>query len=553
MITITEKRAEKLPCYSSLFFELSGKAMALRDEFAQTQGILYNMKTGLFEALVKKLYYIVNRLTEICDVEVKVLQENPKAVVGYKPAKNSAVKLYKHQIAGVEYGLSHGGWLLLDEPGLGKTLQILCIAEELRKKKEISHCFIICGINGLKYNWEQEIAKYTKTSCCILGQRVTKTGKRVIGTVAQRCAQLKAGVKEFYVITNIETLQNKAFLEAFRKSKSGFGMIVLDEAQCCKSPTSLSAKTLLKMQSPHNAALTGTLLVNNPEDAYVALKWTGNTGSTFTQFKTTYNVYGGFGGVQVIGHQNLEVLQELLQSCSLRRRKEDALDLPQKTYMTEYVEMGREQQKLYAEVEAGITEQLDKLDHKPTVMEEITINMRLRQITAYPGSISTEVTSSAKLDRMEELVDGLVAQGNKVVVMGTFRSAVQEAHRRLERYCPVLCTGGSTDEQIEASKRAFEHDDKCKVFVATWQKMGVGHTLTAANYLIFLDTPWTAASFEQAADRIHRIGQHKPVFIITLITKDTYDERVQEIVTGKAALAGAVIDDGDLEEVNNFG
>lgn len=72
--------------------------------------------------------------------------------------------------------------------------------------------------------------------------------------------------------------------------------------------------------------------------------------------------------------------------------------------------------------------------------------------------------------------------------------------------------------------------------------MGTGHTLTSANYCIFVDTPWTQADFDQASDRIYRIGQNKKVTIITLIAKDTYDERVQEILINKECLSSYLVD-----------
>ena len=98
----------------------------------------------------------------------------------------------------------------------------------------------------------------------------------------------------------------------------------------------------------------------------------------------------------------------------------------------------------------------------------------------------------------------------------------------------------------------FEWDDNCKVMICTWQKMGTGHTLTSANYCIFVDTPWTDADFQQSADRIFRIGQNKHVFIITLITKNSYDERVQEILDKKKCLSGYLIDNTDSKNLNIF-
>lgn len=129
-----------------------------------------------------------------------------------------------------------------------------------------------------------------------------------------------------------------------------------------------------------------------------------------------------------------------------------------------------------------------------------------------------------------------------MVVFCTFKSTVPEIFRRLKRYNPLICTGDQTDEEINNRKNIFQDSDNSKVLIATWQKMGTGVTLTKANYVIFVDTPWTPADFYQACDRINRIGQHKPMFFITLITKNTYDERVQEILDRKELVSDYIVD-----------
>lgn len=327
-------------------------------------------------------------------------------------------------------------------------------------------------------------------------------------------------------------------------------MIVLDEAHKCKNQSSISSKNLLKLKAKRKIALTGTLIMNVPENSYVSLKWTDNIRSNFTNFKKFFNVYGGFGGVQVIGYKNLDILKNIISNCSLRRKKDEVLDLPDKIYQIDYVEMKKEQQDLYDKVSEGIISELNLLDHTPTIIEELTINMRLRQITAFPGILSTEVNQSAKLDRLEELVEEIVSQGDKVLVFNTFVGACIEEFNRLERFGPLICTGNQEEEEINYNKKLFEEDNSKKVMIATWQKMGAGHTLTSANYCIFVDTPWTDADFKQAADRVYRIGQNKKVTIITLVTKDTYDERVQEIIEKKEVLSNYLID--NEEDRNNL-
>ena len=212
--------------------------------------------------------------------------------------------------------------------------------------------------------------------------------------------------------------------------------------------------------------------------------------------------------------------------------------------------MGKQQRDFYESVESGVTEEMNLLDHVPTIMEEITINMRLRQITASPSILSSEVTQSAKLDRLEELVADIVGQGDKIVVFCTFKDTVYEVCRRLSEYGALPCTGSETDDEIAVNRNKFDTDPNCKVLVCTWQKMGTGHTITVANYAIFVDTPYTSAAFEQACDRIYRIGQKKPAFIITLITKDTYDERVQQIIDTKQELGDVIIDNGKVKTLN---
>lgn len=116
--------------------------------------------------------------------------------------------------------------------------------------------------------------------------------------------------------------------------------------------------------------------------------------------------------------------------------------------------------------------------------------------------------------------------------------------RRLnkEKINHVLCDGDVKDNIIEERKQEFQTNPDCKVFLGTWQKMGTGHTLTAANYVIFIDTPYTDALFKQSADRAYRIGTTKNVTVITLVTKNTVDERVLDIVEGKSVLSNFVVD-----------
>ena len=136
-----------------------------------------------------------------------------------------------------------------------------------------------------------------------------------------------------------------------------------------------------------------------------------------------------------------------------------------------------------------------------------------------------------------------MSDGNKVVVFSTFKQTVYELGRRLSHLKPLVGTGDTPDIEISNNVEAFQNDDEHSVFIGTWQRCGTGITLNRASYMIFIDTPWTDGTFQQNCDRIHRIGSNNPVFIYTLVTTNTVDEKVLEIVQDKAAISGYIVDD----------
>lgn len=380
----------------------------------------------------------------------------------------------------------------------------------------------------------------------MLGERKLKTGKIIIEGIPQRLAHLRKKINEFFIITNVETLRNDAIIKELQSGVNKIDMIIFDEVQKCKSPTAEQGKNLLKLMSAHyKIAMTGTPLTNSPLDAYVPLKWIGVERSTFTNFKHYYCKFGGEFGNILIGYKNLDLLKETIEKYSLRRTK-DLLDLPEKTIINEYVEMELDQESFYEEVKAGVRDQIDKV--KLTSTNLLALTTRLRQATDFPGILSTKNISCSKLDRAESLTEEMISNNEKVVIFSSFKDTVYELQRRLSKYNPVVITGDTKDSDIEPLKKEFQENPDRKVFIATHQKMGTGQTLTAASYMIFISTPWTDADYVQAQDRIHRIGAKKPVFIYNLITKNTIDERVLEIVQDKGAIADYVIDDKITEQ-----
>ena len=503
----------------------------------------WNKDKKEWELPFKALESFINSLTDFdFDIHGKweAFEEKKKIEM---PDFNFKTKPFQHQIEGFNYGLNNDRWLLGDEQGLGKTKQVIDIAVAKKIQKGYKHCLIICGVNGLKWNWLNEIHTHSNEDGWILGQRV-KAGKLTIGSVSDRVEDLKNidKIDQYFLITNVETLRNADIVKELQKlCKDGtIGIVAIDEIHKCKNPSSQQGKGILKVQPECRIAMTGTPLMNNPFDLFIILKWLGYEKHAFYAFKNHYGIFGGYGGYEVTGYRYLDELQAQLDEIMLRRLKDDVLDLPEKTHITEYVEMTPKQKQIYDEVTADIKMNIDQIK---MVSNPLTELIRMRQATGYTGILSSTVKESAKLDRMEELVEEAVENGKKVVIFSNWTQMTDVIKTRLaKKYKGVVITGQTNDAERQVNVNHFQNNDDCKYIIGTIGAMGTGLTLTAGTVEIFMDEPWNRANKEQAEDRLHRIGQATNITIYTLICKNTIDERVHELVENKGAMADALVD-----------
>jgi SNF2 family DNA or RNA helicase len=460
------------------------------------------------------------------------------------------MKPFEHQLEAINFGLDKEKWLLLDSMGLGKTNSIIWLAETLKRRGVIDHCFIICGVNSLKQNWKKEIQKFSTESAVVLGEYITRTGTTRYRSMDKRAQQLKDPIEEFFVITNLESLRDDRIIEAFNTSKNKFGMIAFDEAHKAATKTSQQGTNLLKLEAPFKIAATGTLITNNPLSAYVPLSWTNNDVSILTNYKSQYCNFGGFKNNQVIGFKNLDVLQEEIKACSLRRTLDQVRsDMPPKTVTLEILEPEDDQRKFYEAIKEGVKEEADKIDLKTSSL--LALTTRLRQASSCPSILTTQPVSSCKIDRCVELIEELTSQGEKVVVLSVFKETLNELATKLDQFRYSVNTGDVPDPVVASNVARFQDDPREQVFVGTWGKVGTGWTLNSASYLICLDTPYTAAMFDQGTDRIWRVNNTRPAFITVLMCSDTIDERVQQIIETKKELGEYLVDGIEFDNTNN--
>ena len=521
----------------------------------------YHKKEKVWELPVCYLGRLLDSLTFLDEIQLRLLDTPESGEFHFNKQFNLEplseiekisfkMKPFEHQLEAINFGLEKEKWLLLDSMGLGKTNSIIWLAETLKRRGIIDHCFIICGVNSLKQNWKKEIQKFSTESAIVLGEYTTRTGTTRYRSMDKRAQQLKDPIEEFFVITNLESLRDDRIIEAFKTSSNKFGMIAFDEAHKAATKSSQQGTNLLKLEAPFKIAATGTLITNNPLSAYVPLSWTGNEVATLSNYKSQYCNFGGFADKQVIGFKNLEVLQEEIKACSLRRTLDQVRsDMPPKTVTLEVLEPEDDQRKFYEAIKEGVKEEADKIDLKTSSL--LALTTRLRQASACPSILTTQPISSCKVERCVELIQELTSQGEKVVVLSVFKETLNELAAKLGEFRFSVNTGDVPDPVVASNVDRFQNDSHEQVFIGTWGKVGTGWTLNSSSYLICLDTPYTAAMFDQGTDRIWRVNNTRPAFITVLMCKDTIDERVQQIIETKKELGEYLVDGVEFNNATN--
>ena len=482
--------------------------------------------------------------------------------------------LYAHQIDFLKYAKNREGkgFILADEQGLGKTLEVMNYALYMRKIYGYRHCLIVTCVNSAKYSWQADIETHTNGTeqAYILGTRRKRNGGFRYNTdgtdkvedlrTGHMYGDISALKLPYFLITNIESLRTKSgkhytLVEEIinMAEHSELQMIAMDEVHKNMSPKSTQGKLVLEIKKQtHNAIewipMTGTPIVNKPTDVFTPLKLVnGHSIKSFWQWSQQFCIFGGYGGHEIMAYKNIPFLKEMLQKNMLRRRKQDVLDLPPKIYFTEYVENTHIQQHLYNSIEADMWEHRDAILE---AMNPLTEMLRLRQVNGSPELVDENISidddyihKNAKLARLLEIVDEIIERGEKVVIFSNWVGALKSVYKFISKKYKTACfTGTMSEEERQKHKRVFINNPNYKVMIGTIGALGVNHTLTVANNVIFLDEPWTPSDKVQAEDRCHRISATVPVNIYTLLSKGTIDETVHKIVYDKQDISNFIVD-----------
>lgn len=439
--------------------------------------------------------------------------------------------LFKHQHEAVEKYKDTVYFGLFFEPGLGKTLTALAIADH-RKTKDASYRTLYVCPATLVENVAEEVGKHTSLSVEIL-----------IGSRANRLRKLEAPA-DVYII-NYEGA--RIITEALLAKR--FNCIICDESQALKGHNTLQSKACFRLAAaiPHRVIMTGTPIMNNPLDLFGqmrCLSWE-ILGASYYRFRAMHAVMGGFMGKQIVKYINMDRLKARVLQYVTIKTKAECLDLPPKLYETVYVDLPEEQLKMYKQLrDEFVAAFRDSIVTAPVVLTRL---IRFSQITAgFYKDIGGGEHAFEKNPKVEWLVEWLKENQKKVVVFCRFRKEIAMLTARLnaEGIGSVAVHGEvPITSRLELVKR-FNTDRDTQVFIGQLDTAGQGINLTGASYVVFLSNNYSYGDREQAEGRTHRIGQTaENCTYIDVVCRGTVDQHVVRALKKKKSLASMLVND----------
>lgn len=448
--------------------------------------------------------------------------------------------LFPFQRDGVEFCVNAGSALLGDQMGTGKTIQAIEWMRQYAGHWGSSH-LVVCP-NSMKFHWASEIEKWWPQATVIPVDGSAVKRRKLIA--AGREAQFPVFVVNFESLrshTRLAPWGGRALTEAQATPKEfndfDWRCVVVDEAHKIKDPKAQQTMAVKQMglQAEHRLAMTGTPLLNNPDDIWSIMSFVApNEWGARNQFRNRYCImqnawHGGFEN-KGLRPELIPEFDSFFQPRFIRRTKTEVLpDLPEKMEIDYRVlPMSPKQTKAY---KALTDDMMAVIDGELLVAENpLSLTIRLRQIAcALPvvegGQVVELATPSNKLDAIMDIL--AESPGEPLVVYAESRKFIELLHRELEKkgYRCGLVTGAQGAAIREQHVANFQAG-KLDVMLGTLGAGAEGITLTAASTIVLAQQSWAHATNAQAIDRIHRIGQTRGVHPIVLISEGTIDHAV---------------------------
>jgi SNF2 family DNA or RNA helicase len=530
-LRLPPRHSDDLAAVARQFFDDQGLWRA-GDHFAEFEDAARKAPEEI--AIDPEAYDFIDRAVELHAMAEREHEWLAELEAGKKPDTLRdllRIPLYDYQLRGAIFAACRGRAILGDDMGLGKTIQALAAAEILARLRNIQSVLVIAPAS-VKYQWADEIRRLTARTVLVIDgdqdERATLYGRPA-----------------FYRLINYE----QATRDLERLNASPPDMVVLDEAQRIKNWEAKTSRAIKKLRSRYALVLTGTPLENKLEELYSIVQFVDDRrlGPAF-QFLHDHRIEDKNG--QLTGYRNLEAIRDRLAPIFLRRTRADVLtQLPARTDTVRYAELRPEQREPYDEQRRGLVRLLAKpfltdLDRK-RILSCLT-NLRLICDSTFLFDKATHI--SPKLDEFADLVAEFTASADhKAVAFSQWETMLREAASLLDRLGVgyALLHGRIPGPERKELIERFRNEPGCRFFLST-DAGGTGLNLQHADTVIHLEPPWNPAIVEQRVGRVHRMGQERPVTVVSLVTRSSIEERIVQVMQQKRALfAGLFASDSD--------
>lgn len=443
--------------------------------------------------------------------------------------------LYRHHLSG----------FVCDDMGLGKTHQAMALMSMVHQnspnQKQRKHFLVICPTSVL-FHWQEKMTEF-----------LPNLNVFVFYGTNRRLADFDE--KYDVMLTSYGIWRNEQkFLQ-----KIFFDVAFFDEIQIAKNHTSQIYASLQTVKADMKVGLTGTPIENQLRELKAIFDIII---PTYMPNDTFYRDYF----IRPIENQgNVErkyLLSRLVKPFIIRRKKEDVLlDLPEKIEEISHCTLVDEQKHLYHNVLENSRERILQVLNDRTVavpyMHIFALLSSLKQICNHPAAFlkipdQYRDFQSGKWELFKELLDEARESSQKIVVFSQYLGMLDIIQHYLEDQKIEYATiRGSTINRSEPVKR-FNQDPRCEVFVGSLRATGLGIDLTAGSVVIHYDRWWNAARENQATDRVHRFGQTRGVQVFKLVTLDTIEERIDQLISQKGQLLEDVVGVDEQQFIKQF-
>lgn len=423
--------------------------------------------------------------------------------------------------------------------GTGKSLTAIAITGALSQAGRIRRVLVVAPLSILGV-WEEEFQKFAAFPYALAvlsgsGAKKLDILRHMTGTALQ------------VAVVNYESAwRMEKDLAAWHPD-----LIIADEGHKIKTHNIAASKAMHRLgaRASYRLLLTGTVITNKAIDVFSQYKFLNPAiyGQSFYAFRNRYFDMVGYGNHTPVLKRSMEAeLTEKLHSISYRATKAECLDLPETVDVIRQVELEPAALRVYRQLVKESYAELSggKEITAPNILARL---LRLSQLTGgFLGNDETsavEQVSAAKLAALEDILDGAMAEGKKLVIIARFLPEIKAICGLLEkRGLGYSCITGEVKDRNEQVAR-FQNDPAVVAFVGQIATAGLGITLTAASTMVFYSLDYSMSNFEQAKARIHRVGQRNLCTYLYLVARGTVDEKVLAALKDKADLAKSLVDD----------